>query len=125
MEMETKPTNIEYLRKIVVRDIKDIPYFIDTKRESHKNLWQSLQLALRIISKCMVEEFLSERKLGQYVSMMLDTLTNILNSIDSDLLEMEINFYIVKNIESYEKAALRLELFESCQNLAKFKSKIC
>ena len=112
---------LDYVKKLIVKDLKDVPYFIDLKKESNKNSWSTIQLFIRIFSKLLVNNFLSDRKINDYVIMSNDCIIHLLNITNEELMEIEISHFIMSFIESYERVALRLELFECVSNISKFR----
>ena len=112
---------IDKLRQVMIKDIKSIPYFIETTLSSHADIWASLQLIIRIISKMTTESILTDRRVGVYHDQVQECIEYILDIADSDLLEMEISLFLDKRLETYESKALELELYEVCSNLQKFR----
>lgn len=115
------PENIDYIKKLIVKDLKDVPYFIDLKKEVHKSTWSTIQLFIRIFSKLLVNNFLSDRKIKDYINLANDAILHLLNITQEDVMEIEISHFILELMESYEEAALRLELYECVQNISKFR----
>lgn len=114
-------TPINIVRDLIVDDITRIPYFINTKSESSKNVWSYLQFILRALSKLTNENVLSDKKVQDYNDQIQECIELILLTLDNDELEIEISYYILSRIERYEAKALELELYEVCANFTKFK----
>jgi hypothetical protein len=112
---------IDNLRTLMIKDIKSIPYFIDPTILGHADIWMSLQLIIRILSKMTTESILTDRRIQIYHDQIQDSINYILLNIDQDIMQMEVSYYIEKRLQEYEAKSLELELYEVCSNLQKFR----
>lgn len=114
---------ITLLRNEFMKDITKIPYFIDGKSSLHKNIWEHLQMIVRIISKLSSEAILPQTTIERLILSTSQYLyyINELNK-DARIIDFEIAHYILSLIEKYEEIALDLELYEVCENLKNYKS---
>jgi len=112
---------VEELRSHFYDDLKNIPYFIDTRSNRHKNIWSILQIVIRIISRLSNEQILTDKKIQTYIDQTNECVVLILNSIDDPELEIEISHYILTLLEKYEQMALDMELYEVCSNISRYK----
>jgi hypothetical protein len=110
------------IRNFYAADIIKIPYFIDTKSPSHRNIWRDLQSITRILSKLIDKHILTDKQILEHKENVDYFMFHIFESEGiTDVLEVELSWYIISLIETYELKALDLELYEVCENLKRYK----
>jgi hypothetical protein len=110
--------NIEILRKEIVKDITEIPPFLDG---NHLDIWVEVQIILRLISKLTNEKVLTQTKI-RIISEQVNSRVDLLLEISRDInIDIHISNYIDKCIKKYLNFAINNELYEICQNIKNFK----
>lgn len=111
---------LEFLRKIIIRDMTHIPEYIDTKNTQHKAAFKAYQELFVVISMLTTEEILSGKKIKYYILKTEEFLNDMLDSVGHNCSYMLLHSFIERT-EQYTDYCVLFELYEAAENFKRFK----
>ena len=108
------------------QDIYTIPPFINGKSFLHKEIYNQLQIILRIFGRILRNDILSKSQLKSISDDMdahienLATMITNLKTKDIDVMEFEITMYLETLLSKYKEIAIENEMYEVAENIKKF-----
>jgi hypothetical protein len=109
------------LRRMLENDISNIPFYLDTKKYSHRVIWDKYQMIIQHLSKLTDNKFIKERCIKGIVSDVNEQL-DIIILLDSSDITLIIISDIIGKINDYIDQSLEYELYEISNNLTIFLS---
>lgn len=101
----------------MLHDIMILPDWINEKKQSHKDVWDTLGAIIAVISKCNINKILADRTIRGYNSEATDLVIDLITFVEGEAIELQASHFIINSINKYLALAIEYELYEVAENI--------